>query len=59
MPTNSIIGTIRRRWRSERPFEGSTKESLERKIDSPAVREEIKELARREMQYRVLYNISG
>ncbi len=59
MLTNPIIGMTRRRWLAERPFEGSTKESLERKIDSPAVREEIKELVRREMHYRALHNISG
>ncbi|BDL41849.1 hypothetical protein PUR21_11825 [Methylorubrum rhodesianum] len=52
MLTNSIIGMIRRRWRTERPFEGSTKESLERKIQSGAVREDVKEQARRELQLR-------
>lgn len=59
MLTDSIIGMIRRRWQTERPFEGSTKESLERKIDCPAVREEIKDLARQELHHRALLNIWG
>lgn len=59
MLTNSIIGLVRRRWQSERPFEGSTKESLERKIQSGAVREEIKEQARQELEYRAARKIWG
>ena len=59
MLTNSIIGMVRRRWLSERPFEGSTKESIERKIDCAAIREEIKDLARRELHHRALMNIWG
>lgn len=59
MLTNSIIGMTRRRWLVARPFEGSTKESLVRKIQSPAVREEIKEHARRELIYRTEKKIWG
>ncbi|MEN3226244.1 hypothetical protein PUR21_00885 [Methylorubrum rhodesianum] len=59
MLTNSINGLIRRRWRSERPFEGSTKESLERKIQSNAVREDVKDQARRELQLRKELRLIG
>ncbi|SPK01984.1 protein of unknown function [Methylorubrum extorquens DM4] len=52
MLTNSIIGMIRRRWRTERPFQGHPKESLLRKIQNDAVREDVKEHARRELQLR-------
>ena len=52
MLTESIIGMARRRWQAPRPFEGHTKESLLRKIESPAVRNEVKEQARRELQLR-------
>ena len=49
MPVESMIGMARRRWQAPRPFEGHTKESLLRKLDSPAVRGEVKEQARREL----------
>src|SRR5207244_3333361 len=52
MRTNTIIGMTRLRWRAARPFEGHTEESLLRKIQSPATREEIKEHARRELELR-------
>lgn len=52
MLTASMIGMIRRRWLSERPFEAHTKESLLRKIASPAVREAVKEQARQELRLR-------
>ncbi|CAA2155870.1 hypothetical protein MBRA_01491 [Methylobacterium brachiatum] len=54
MLTNSIIGMTRRRWQAERPFQGHTEESLNRKIRSPAIREGIKEQARRELRLRGL-----
>jgi hypothetical protein len=54
MLTNSIIKMARRRWQAERPFQGHTEESLNRKIRSPAIREEIKEQARRELRLRGL-----
>ena len=40
MLAQSIIGMSRRRWQAERPFEGHTKESLRRKLQSPAVRDD-------------------
>ncbi|MGU3539820.1 hypothetical protein [Methylobacterium sp. A54F] len=52
MLTQSIIGMARRRWQAERPFEGHTKESLIRKIQSSAIREDVKEQIRRELQFR-------
>lgn len=52
MQTESMIGMARRRWQALRPFEGHTKESLLRKIECPAIREEVKEQARRELQLR-------
>ncbi|MBO1022707.1 hypothetical protein IPV08_22355 [Methylobacterium sp. SD274] len=52
MLTTSMIGMIRRRWLSDRPFEAHTKESLLRKIASPAVREAVKEQARQELALR-------
>ncbi|ACS42405.1 hypothetical protein [Methylorubrum extorquens] len=53
MLTNSMIGMIRRRWQSARPFQGHTNESLLRKIQNDAIRENVKEQARRELQLRV------
>jgi len=50
--TGSIIGMVRRRWGSERPFEGHSAESLLRKINSPATQEAVREAARRELQLR-------
>jgi hypothetical protein len=52
MLTNSIIGMIRRRWRSERPYAGHTTESLQRKIACEAVAEWARELALRELSQR-------
>ena len=59
MLTDSITEIVRRRWQAPRPFEGHTKESLIRKIDSPAVREEVKEQIRRELQLRSTRALSG
>lgn len=52
MLTQSMIGMTRRRWQAERPFEGHTKESLQRKLKSPAVRDAVKEQVRRELSLR-------
>lgn len=52
MLTESIIGMVRRRWKSERPYAGNTNESLRRKIASPAVADWAKEAARRELRLR-------
>ncbi|CAA2155849.1 hypothetical protein MBRA_01471 [Methylobacterium brachiatum] len=52
MLTESIIGMTRRRWKAERPFEGHTKESLQRKLRSPAVRDAVKEQLRQELALR-------
>ena len=52
MLTNSVIGMVRRRWASGRPFAGHTTESLRRKIASEAVAESVKEQARNELQLR-------
>lgn len=41
-----IIAVTRKRWQGERPFEGHAKESLKRKLVSPAVREDVKEIVR-------------
>lgn len=59
MLTNSIIGIIRRRWQSKRPFQGHAKESLLRKIQNDAVREDVKEQARRELQLRKEQRLTG
>jgi hypothetical protein len=52
MLTNSIIGMIRRRWLSERPYAGNTTESLLHKVACPAVAEWAKEHARQELKRR-------
>ena len=52
MLTNSILGMTRRRWQTERPFVGHTKESLQRKLQSPAMRAVVRELVRRELALR-------
>lgn len=52
MLTNSIIGMIRRRWRSERPYAGHTTQSLQRKIACYALAEWARELARQELAQR-------
>ncbi|APX86033.1 hypothetical protein BV511_15790 [Methylorubrum extorquens] len=52
MLTNSIIGMIRRRWLSERPYAGNSTESLLRKVSCPAVAEWAKEHARHELKLR-------
>ncbi len=43
---------VQRRWQMAFPFQGHARESLLRKIASPAVREEVKEQARLELQRR-------
>jgi len=43
MTKQSMIGLIRRRWTSERPFEGHTTDSLNRKIANPATRNDVRE----------------
>lgn len=57
MSTESVIGMVRRRWGSERPFAGQIAESLARKIASPATRDEVRELARRELQVRQQFEL--
>jgi hypothetical protein len=52
MLTNSMIGMIRRRWRSERPYAGHTTESLRRKVACAAVAEWARELAIQELTQR-------
>jgi hypothetical protein len=52
MLTQSIIGMIRRRWRSEHPYAGHTTESLHCKIACEAVAEWAKEHARQELKRR-------
>jgi hypothetical protein len=52
MTKQSMIGLIRRRWTSERPFEGHTTDSLNRKIANPATRNDVREQARRELRIR-------
>lgn len=52
MLTESIIGMTRRRWRDDRPFAGHTKESLVRKLQNDAVREDVKEQVREELARR-------
>ena len=59
MLTDSMIGMARRRWQAQRPFEGHTNESLLRKIESPAVREEVKNHARQELELRSGKPLSG
>ena len=52
MTKQSMIGLIRRRWMAERPFDGHTTDSLNRKIANPATRNDVREQARRELQIR-------
>ncbi|MCJ2067364.1 hypothetical protein MKK75_00855 [Methylobacterium sp. J-030] len=52
MLMQSILGMTRRRWQAERAFEGHTKESLRRKLQSPAVRDAVKEQVRQELARR-------
>lgn len=52
MLTDSTIGMTRRRWRSERPFVGHTTESLLRKLQNDAVREDVKMHVRQELTFR-------
>lgn len=59
MLTESIIGMTRRRWQGQRPFEGHTKESLLRKLQSPAVRDAVKEQLRQELALRERNPISS
>ena len=58
MLTEAMIGMARRRRQASRPFEGHTKESLLRKIESRAVREGVKEQVRRELQLRTSVPLS-
>lgn len=50
--TNSIIGMIRRRWRSERPYLGHTIDSLRSKVACAALAEWARELVRQELAQR-------
>ncbi|WP_331285072.1 MULTISPECIES: hypothetical protein [Methylobacteriaceae] len=52
MLTNSIIGTIRRRWRSERPYIGHTTDGRRRKVACAALTEWARELALQELARR-------
>ncbi|GJE59216.1 hypothetical protein [Methylobacterium trifolii] len=52
MLTQSMIELCRRRWQAERPFEGHTNESRFLKLKSSAVRQDIKDQARRELHIR-------
>jgi hypothetical protein len=58
MLTQSIIGMSRRRWQAERPFEGHTKESLRRKLQRPAVRDDVKGQVRQVLAKRERHPIS-
>ena len=52
MLSHSIIGFIRRRWASERPYEEQTAESLQRKLARAPLHEAAKDHVRRELQRR-------
>lgn len=52
MLTQSITGMTRRRWQTERPFEGHIKASLQRKLKSPAVRNTVREQVHQKLTLR-------
>lgn len=52
MLTQSITGMTRRRWQADRPFEGHTKASIQRKLKSPAVRNTVREQVHQKLMLR-------
>jgi hypothetical protein len=58
MTTSSTLETVRRRWSNERPFAGHTKESLQRKIASGALRPDIREQLERELLWRARHELA-
>lgn len=57
MLTHSTLGMIRRRWASERPFEGHTSESLERKLAMAPLQEGARAQIRLELQRRGIVDV--